>query len=91
MLTRITVPKKQAETAFFVEALTNKYNGQRQIQINDTFRNGDDELKYARRGVNIDVIDIPDVLRTVIQLYVRETDSELDDFMNTLSDSTSLK
>ena len=68
---KVVVQKKQDETAFFVEALTNKYNGQRQIQVNDTYLK-DGELNYARRGVNIDVIDIPAVIQAMAQLYEAE-------------------
>jgi hypothetical protein len=74
---KIVIQKKQEDTAFFVEALTNKYNGQRQIQVNDTYLK-DGELNYARRGVNIDVIDIPEVVKAMISLYQDETGKVLD-------------
>ena len=74
---KVVIQKKQEDTAFFVEALTNKYNGQRQIQVNDTYLK-DGELNYARRGVNIDVIDIPEVVKAMISLYQDETGKVLD-------------
>jgi len=75
----ITVMKKQSETGFFVETLTNKFNGQTQIQINDTYiPKGSDGLAYARRGVNIDVIDLPAVLSAAAKLYEAETGKKLE-------------
>ena len=71
------VQKKQSETAFVVESLTNKYNSQRQIQINDTYAKEGD-LFYGRRGVNIDVIDIPAVMAEVKKLYELETGKKLE-------------
>ena len=72
--TKLVVAKKMDETSFFVQTMTNKHNSERQIQINDTyFPKGSDELAYARRGVNINVIDIPDVIAAISKLYKEET------------------
>ncbi len=71
---KIVVAKRMEETSFFVQVMTNKYNKEVQIQINDTyFPKGSDELAYGRRGVNINVIDIPDVVAAIKKLYEEET------------------
>ena len=76
---KIVVAKKQEETAFFVQVMTNKYSKEVQIQINDTyFPKGSEELAYGRRGVNINVIDIPDVIAAISKLYKEETGKELE-------------
>lgn len=77
--TKLVVAKKMDETSFFVETMTNKHNDERQIQINDTyFPKGSEELAYARRGVNINVIDIPDVVAAISKLYEEETGKGID-------------
>ena len=76
---KIVVAKRMEETAFFVQTMTNKHNGERQIQVNDTyFPKDSDELAYARRGVNINVIDIPDVVAAISKLYEEETGKKLE-------------
>ena len=74
---RIEVAKKMAETPFFIETLTNKFNGERQIQVNDTYEK-DGEFLYARRGVNINVIDVPEVVAAMIKLYEAETGKKVE-------------
>lgn len=77
---KIVVVKKMEETPFFVETMTNKWNQQRQIQVNDTYadKKADGEIKYGRRGVNINVIDIPDVVAAMAELYEEETGKKLE-------------
>jgi len=69
---RIVLNKLHEENPFFVETLTNKYNGQRQVQVNDTY-DRDGTPQYARRGVNINVEDVPTVIRAMAELYEAET------------------
>ena len=71
---KIAVAKKMDETEIWVETMTNKYNQERQIQINDTYFVKDtDELRYGRRGININIIDIPDVITAICKVYLEET------------------
>ncbi len=77
--TKLVVAKKMDETSFFVETMSNKYNSERQVQINDTyFPKGSDELAYGRRGVNINIIDIPDIIAAMSKLYQEETGKDLE-------------
>ncbi len=76
--TKIVVAKRMEETSFFVEVMNNKYNKEVQIQINDTyFPKNSTELAYGRRGVNINVIDIPDVIAAISKLYQEETGKDI--------------
>ncbi len=76
---KIVVAKRMEETSFFVQVMTNKYNKEVQIQINDTyFPKNSTELAYSRRGVNINIIDIPDVIKAISQLYQEETGKVLE-------------
>jgi hypothetical protein len=76
---RVDVAKKMDETAYFVEPMTNSYNGERQIQINDTFiPKGETELQYGRRGININVIDIPAVMQALATMYADETGNKIE-------------
>ncbi len=76
--TKIVVAKRMEETSFFVEVMTNKYNKEVQIQINDTyFPKNSDKLAYGRRGVNINIIDIPDVITAISKLYKEETGKDI--------------
>ena len=76
---KIVVVKKMEETSFFVETMTNKYNNERQIQVNDTyFPKGETELAYGRRGVNINIIDMPAVVAAIAELYQEETGKKLE-------------
>ena len=74
---KVVVAKKMEENPFFVETLTNKYNKERQIQINDTYEK-DGELNYARRGVNINIIDMPAIVQAIAKLYEDETGKKLE-------------
>jgi hypothetical protein len=73
------VQKSMDETVYVVEVLTNKFNSERQIQINDSYIDKNtDELNYGRRGININIIDIPAVVAAVTELYEKETGKSLD-------------
>ena len=75
---KVTVAKKMDETEIWVETMTNKYNQERQIQINDTYFVKDtDELRYGRRGININIIDVPAVIEAISKAYEEETGKKL--------------
>ena len=77
---RITVPKKQGDTPFFVESLTNRFNGERQIQLNEAYvpkGAAEDEFAHGRKTVNINVIDIPEIVKAMVVLYEEETGKEV--------------
>ena len=74
---KVEVAKKMGETPFFVETMTNKYNDERQIQVNDTYEK-DGEIRYGRRGVNINIIDMPAVVAAIAELYKEETGKKLE-------------
>lgn len=77
---KVTVAKKMDETEIWVESMTNKWNDERQIQINDTyFPKESDELAYGRRGVNINIIDIPSVIEAISKVYEEETGKKLEE------------
>jgi hypothetical protein len=77
---KIIVDKKMDETPFFVETMLNKYNNERQIQVNDTYadKKDDGKIKYGRRGVNINIIDMPAVVAAIAELYQEETGKKLE-------------
>jgi hypothetical protein len=71
---RVTVERKMNEAPLFVETMTNNRNGERQIQINETYLPKDsEEPKYGRKTVNLNVIDVPAVLNAIAALYQDET------------------
>ena len=75
---KVIVAKKMDETQIWVESMTNKYNQERQIQINDTYFVKDtDELRYGRRGININIIDVPAVIQAISEIYEKETGKKL--------------
>lgn len=74
--TRITVSKKQGDTPFFVESLTNRFNGERQVQLNETYvpkGAAEGEFAHGRKTVNINVIDVPEIVKAMVVLYEQET------------------
>lgn len=76
---KVDVAKKMEDTVFFVEPMTNAWNGERQIQINDTYYpKGETELQYGRRGININIIDIPAVMLAMATMYEDETGNPIE-------------
>lgn len=70
----IKVQKKQDETVYVVEFMNNKFTGVEQIQINDTYFDKDGNgPNYGRRGINIDIIDIPEVMAAMAKVYQERT------------------
>jgi len=75
---KIVVERKMHETPFFIDSRTNKYSGNREIQINETYQKGDmTEPTYGRKNVGINVIDIPAVVAALVELYEEETGNDL--------------
>ena len=74
------VERKMDETPFFVDLMVNKYNDQTQIQINETYlpKDADDgEFAYGRKTVNLNIIDIPTIVKAMVALYEEETGKEV--------------
>lgn len=77
----IVVERKMAETPFWLNALTNRYNQERQITINETYLpkgNEEGDVAYGRKVVNINIIDVPNVVRAMIKLYHDETGNTIE-------------
>lgn len=76
---KVAVAKKMDETEIWVESMTNRSNQERQIQINETyFPKDSDELAYGRRGININIIDVPAVIEAISEIYEEETGKKLE-------------
>lgn len=78
--TTVEVERKQGDTPFWLDVLTNRYNGERQIQINETYVPKDaesDDYNYGRKTVNINIIDVPAVVTALVKLYEDETGKEV--------------
>lgn len=74
--TTVEVERKMNDTPFWLDVLTNRFNGERQIQINEPYER-DDELHYGRKTVNINIIDVPAVIDTLVTMYETETGKTL--------------
>ena len=74
---KIMVERKMDEAPLAVESMTNKYNDQRQIQINEQYLK-DDVPAYGRKTVNLNVVDIPVIVAALAELYEEETGKVLE-------------
>jgi hypothetical protein len=77
----IVVERKMAETPFFIDMLTNKHSGERQIQVNESYLPKDaaeGDFNYGRKNVNINIIDVPAVVQVIAELYEQETGNKLE-------------
>lgn len=76
----VVVQRKMDDTPFFVDLMVNQYSKETQIQINETYvpkDADDDDFQFGRKTVNINIIDIPEVVKTLVVLYEKETGKEV--------------
>lgn len=74
----VDVQRKMDDTPLRVDLMTNKYSKERQIQINETYERDDGKIAYGRKTININIIDLPEVVSTLAELYQEETGKKLE-------------
>ena len=75
---KIVVKRKMDDAPLAIESMTNKYNEQRQIQINEHYLKEDGSSAYGRKTVNLNVVDIPAIVAALAELYEEETGKVLE-------------
>lgn len=76
---KIMVERKMDDAPIAIETMTNKGNGERQIQINLHYQKASmSEPAYGAKNVNLNVIDIPAIVAAIAELYEEETGKVLE-------------
>ena len=76
----VVLERKMDETPLFLDLMVNQYNKQTQIQLNETYTPKDapeGTFEYGRKTVNLNIIDIPEVVKAIVALYEEETGKEV--------------
>jgi len=76
---KIMVERKMDDAPIAVETMTNRSSGERQIQLNSHYLKANmTEPAYGAKNININIIDIPDIVVAIVELYNEETGKKLE-------------